>query len=101
MVQLGVAPHHNAGSVRQRLADLPRPLFRYMGGTQDHIECLMPSTARLLCPQGVHSGHGRGADLRLARPAFRHNDAALVLFQLALHRLSHGKLGVVQGIACV
>ena len=100
-VQFRVAAHHHAGGVRQGLADLPRPFVGHMGGAQDHIKSLLQPPAGLLRPQGVHGGHGRGADLRLAGPALCNNKAALVLLQLALHRLGHGKLGIVEGIARV
>lgn len=72
-----------------------------MGGAQDHIKSLLPPSAGLFRPQGVHSGHDGRADLRLSRAAFRHNETALMLLQLALHRLGHGKLGVVEGVARV
>ena len=100
-VQFRVAAHHHTHGVRQGLGNLTRPLVCHMGGAQNRVERLLSAAAGLLCPQGVHSGHGGGANLRFAAAAFRHDDAAFVFLQLALHRLGHGKLRVVERIARV
>ena len=101
LVQLRISAHHHAGGVRQGLSDLPRPLLGHMGGAQDHIEGLLSAPASLFSVKSVHGGHGRRANLRFSTSTFRHDEAALVLLQLALHRLRHSKLGVVKGIPSV
>ena len=70
-----------------------------MGGREDDVEGLSLSCGALGGQKPVQRSQGGGADLRLAGTAFRHDEGDAPPVQLALDRLGHRQLGVVEGVS--
>ena len=90
--------HHGIG-VGQGLPNLPHPLLGDMGGAHDQPKGFLGPAPALSCPHTMQSAQGRGADFRLSRTTFGNDERNALLVQLALDRLGHGQLCVVEGVS--